>query len=307
MQFISFYFVYALIWLLTRLPMRALYGISDVFFLIVYYVFPYRKKLVFKNLRNSFPEWDEKKVKETAKEFYRYFCDFFMESTIFIFMSESEIHKRFSYKNPELLNDLYSRGKTDILVFGHYANWEWSVTLPQFIRHKALPVYKPLHNKYLDRMFINSRQRFGTEVVPIEKVLRVLSDYHKNGILNVSYFAADQRPLMKNIQYWTTLLHQDTPVVMGPEKLARKMDNAVVFFKISRVKRGVYESEFSLITDDPKNTKEHEITDKFLQMLENQIIEAPAYWLWTHNRWKHNKEEYYRRYGHRETIKHHES
>ena len=307
MQLISFYILYGLIWLLTRLPMRILYFLTDIVFLLIYYVIPYRKKLVFKNLRNSFPEWDEKQVKKTARRFYRFFCDFFMESTIFIFMKEKDVLNRFRYKNPELINELHSRGKSIILIFGHYANWEWSVTLPKYVKHKCLPVYKPLHNRYFDRMFINTRQRFGAEVVPVEKVLRVLTEYQKSNTLNISYFAADQRPLMKNIQYWTRLLHQDTPVVLGPEKLAKKLDSAVVFFNISRIKRGYYESEFTLITDDPGNTKEYEITEKFLKLLENQIITEPAYWLWTHNRWKHNKEEYFRRYGHRESIKHHEA
>jgi KDO2-lipid IV(A) lauroyltransferase len=299
MQLISFYILYGIIWLLTRLPMKVLYLLTDVVFVVIYYCVPYRKKMVFKNLRNSFPDWDEKKIKKTAKEFYRFFCDFFMESTVFFFMSEKEALKRFTYKNPELLNDLYSRGKSVILVFGHYANWEWSVTLQKFVKHKTLPVYKPLHNKYIDRMTVKSRQRFGSEVVPVDKIVRVLTDFHKNKVLNVSYFAADQRLLMKNIQYWTTLLHQETPVVLGPEKLAKKMDHAVVFFKISRVKRGYYESEFILISDDAANSKDYEITEKFLHLLENQIIEAPAYWLWTHDRWKHKKSDFDRIYGQR--------
>ncbi len=307
MQFLSFYILYGLIWLFTRLPISILYFLTDMVYLLIYYVFPYRKKLVLKNLRNSFPEWDEKQVKKTAKRFYRFFCDFFMESTIFIFMSEKETMNRFRYKNPELINDLYVRGKSIILVFGHYGNWEWCVNLPKYIHHKALGVYKPLHNKYFDRMFVTSRQRYGLEVIPIDKIVRTLTEYHKSESLNISFFAADQRPLMKHIQYWTTLLNQDTPFVLGPEKLAKKLDLAVVYFKINRIRRGYYESEFTLITDDPGSTKEFEITEKFLQHLENQIREEPAYWLWTHNRWKHNKDEYFRRYGHRGNLKQHES
>ena len=111
---------------------------------------------------------------------------------------------------------------------------------------------------------------------------------------------------MKNIQYWTKLLNQDTPFVLGPEKLAKKLDLAVVYLNINRIKRGYYECEFSLITENPGNTKEYEITESFLKLLENQIRKEPAYWLWTHNRWKHNKEEYFRRYGHREQVRHHE-
>jgi len=289
MQLISYYLVYTLIWLLNRLPMRVLYGMTDIVFLCTYYIFPYRIKLVFKNLRNSFPDWDDKKIMKTARRFYRFFCDFFMESTIFIFMEEKEILRRFSCKNPELLDDLYSRGKSIVMVSGHYGNWEYIAALPKFTKYKVLPLYKPLHNKYIDRMFINSRQRFGVEVIPVEKTMRVLNEYHSNRILNISYFLADQRPLRKNIQYWTTFLQQDTPVVLGPEKIAKKYNHAVVFLKISLPKRGYYECEFTLITEDPGKTKEFEITDRTLHLLENQIRSEPAYWLWTHDRWKHKK------------------
>jgi len=268
-------------------------------FVVIYYIIPYRKKLATKNLRNSFPDWDEKKIRQTKKRFYRFLIDFFMESTVLVFMPEKEVTKRQHYKNPELLNDLFLQGKSVILIFGHYGNWEYLATLQKYIQLKTIGVYKPLHNKYIDSMFIKSRQRFGLEVIPIDKIIRTLSEYKKSSILNISFFASDQRPLLKNIKYWTTFLHQDTPVVIGPEKLAKKLDSAVVYLKVSLLKRGYYENEFILITDNPVATRDNEITDKYCNLLENQIIEEPAYWLWTHNRWKHNKAEFYRRYGNR--------
>ncbi|MCB8994373.1 MAG: lysophospholipid acyltransferase family protein [Bacteroidales bacterium] len=303
MQFIAYYSLYCIIWILTRLPLRVLYGMSSFIFFLIYYIIPYRKRLVLKNLRNSFPDWEEKEIKKTAREFYRFLCDIFLESSILPFLKEEEVMARFRYKNPEFLDGLYDKGKSVILVFGHYANWELSSTMPRYVKHKITPVYKALHNVYFDRMFIRARSRFGAEMIEVEKSLRTLSEFAKSKVLHASYFIADQRPLMKNIQYWTTFLHQDTPVMLGPEKLAKKFDFAVVFLKINRVRRGFYECEFSLISDDARNTKEYEITDKFFSLLEKQITEAPAYWLWTHNRWKHNKEEYFRRYGHREEIK----
>jgi Kdo2-lipid IVA lauroyltransferase/acyltransferase len=305
MRAILFYLLYGFIRLMSLLPIRMLYGLSDLVCFFLYYLIPYRKKLVFKNLRNSFPEWDEKEVKRTAKRFYHFFCDFFLESALFIFLKDEELMKRFRYKNPELLNELYDRGKSVMLVFGHYGNWEWSATLPRYIRHTGLGVYKPLHINYIDKVFLRSRERFGVVAVPAEKIARVLAEYRQAGKPTKSYFVADQRPLLRHIQYWTTMLNQDTPFVLGPEKLAKKLDAAVVYFRINRTGRGYYECEFSLITDEPLKTKEFEITESFRKLLENQIRDEPAYWLWTHNRWKHSKEEFYKRYGHRESIRHH--
>ena len=292
MRLISFYVIYSLTWLLTRMPLKMLFLLSTLLYYFVYYLIPYRKKLVYKNLHNSFPDWDDKKVKNTAKKFYRYFCDMLIESTYFPFMNEKELEKRYRYKNPELLNGLYNKGKSIILVLGHYGNWEWNASVAKVIKHKAVFIYKPLQNKYFDRLLIRNRERFGGKTVPMEKTLRYLSEAKQKKVLTMTYFLADQRPLRKNIQYWTKFLNQDTPVYTGPEKIAKKFDMAVVYQKTQRTGRGYYEIEFIPLTEQPSGTKELEIMEMYFRFVEETIHEAPEFWLWTHNRWKFNKQDF---------------
>jgi len=292
MKCITFYLTYFLVWIFTRLPLRWLYGISTLLFYVVFYIVPYRKKLVYNNLQNAFPEWDKDKVHITAKKFFRYFCDILVEAACLPFMSVKELEKRFIYKNPGILNDLYKKGESIIIVMGHYGNWEWIVGVQRKIMHQAVFIYKPLQNKYFDRLLIKNRERFGGKTVPMEKTLRYLMEASRESKLTMSYFLADQRPLKKNIHYWTTFLNQDTPIYNGPEKIARKLDMAVVYQKTQRTGRGYYEVTFIPVTDNPGEMQELEIMNNYFSLLQQTIEDKPEYWLWTHNRWKYRREEF---------------
>ena len=292
MKFLSFYLLYGFLWLLTRLPIRFLYLISDLIFPLLYYLIPYRKKLVKKNMQNSFPEWNKKKVNHTARRFYSWLLDSMIESMLFSFLPEKEITKRYHFRNPEVCNELFEKGKSILLVMGHYGNWEWTSTLPLAVKHKVLAIYKPLHNPWYDRFIKNNREKYGVITVPMDKTLRVMNEYHQKKIPVITLFLADQRPRFAQIQYWTKFMNQDTPVILGPEKISVKFDDAVVFYNIIPVKRGHYEIEFDVLYENPRETKQHEITDAYFRRLERMIHLNPEYWLWTHHRWKHDKELY---------------
>ncbi len=289
---IAFIPVYAFLWTITWLPPRVLYVFSDFIFLIIYYLIPYRKKLVLKNLRRSFPEKNKKEIRRISRRFYHHLCDYFIESVYGLHMSAKEINRRYRYKNPELLQSLYDRDRSVILVLGHYGNWEWTSNFPLNIPHTVMAIYKTLHNPYFDRLFVKVRSKFGLVPVPMESTLRRMIEYKQRGIKTLTIFLADQRPRWKNIQYWTTFLNQDTPVLLGPEKTAKKLDQAVVFIHVNKLKRGYYESEFILLHDDPRETGTYEITESHLRTLEKIIREEPEWWLWSHNRWKHSKDLY---------------
>jgi len=271
--------------------MRFLYFLADCLFPLFYYILPYRKKLVITNLRNSFPEWDDQQILKTTKKFYHYFLDLFFESIAGDFMSKEELLRRFVLRNSELCDKIYNTGKSITVVLSHYGNWEWSSTIQLSLKHKVLGIYKPLNNKYLDTLLRKKRQRFGAELVPMEKILRAIVDYKNKKIPTSTFFLADQRPLKSHIQFWLKFLHQDTPVILGPEKIARKFDMAVIYLNVFPVKRGYYEAEFILMYENILNTEPFEMIRKYYQILENTIKERPEYWLWSHNRWKHKKQD----------------
>lgn len=285
------YIVYFLVFLVTILPLRVLYTFANLFYLLIYYIFKYRKYLILKNLSNSFPEKTEKEIKKIAKKFYKHFCNLFVETFYLMNVSDKEMNRRISYKNIELLESFYNKGQSIVLIFGHYGNWEWAAYLASKIRFKTFAIYKVSKKIHMDK-FVNSlRSRFGVEMLGMKEAFKVFLDNHKKGIPTISYFLCDQRPVEHEIQYWTTFLNQDTPIYLGPEKIAKRMNQAVVFMDVKCVKRGYYDVEFILITDEPNNTANHEITEKHVRLLENRIKENPEYWLWSHNRWKFKKKE----------------
>ncbi len=292
MSKIAFHFFYILVRLVTYLPIQWLYRISDFIYLIIFYIIPYRKKLVIKNLKNAFPGKSINQINNIAKAFYKHFCDSLIEIMIGGFISEKEIKKRWVVKNPELCDMLFRKNKSISLLLAHYGNWEWGSVMPLHINHKMLPIYKPLRNRYIDEYVKKNRERFGAETVPMEKILRILMEYQKKKIPTLTYILYDQRPRWAQIQHWIKFLNQDTPVILGAEKISRKFDHSVVFLDITKPKRGFYEVEFKLLFENSAATDKFEITEKYYKILEKKITKEPHLWLWTHKRWKHKIEKY---------------
>jgi KDO2-lipid IV(A) lauroyltransferase len=292
MKFIAYIFTYSLVWLLHLLPERMLYLLSDLLYLLMYHVVGYRKKVVHGNIKQAFPEYESASVRRVAKKFYHHLSDLMLEQAVFHFYSEKKALRRISYKNPEVLDALYAKGKMVMAVLGHYGNWEYLSTLGLVIHHPVVAIYKPLRNKYFDRMVQKNRKAFGVIPVPMKRIGRKLLEYQKNSGPVLTLFLGDQRPRYHQIQYWTKFMGLDTPMFLGTEKLAHKLDAAVVFLKIRKLHRGRYEVEVQQICESPLGMKPYEITERHVAILEELIREEPAYWLWSHRRWKHSYEEF---------------
>ena len=276
----------------TLLPLRIQYLVSDISFILMYYIIGYRKKVVMTNLRNSFPGKSKKELKKIARKFYLQLADSFIESIAQVNFSKEEILRRFKYKNPEVFTGYYEKGISVILVMAHYANWEWSSGMPLVTGHKVLAAYKPINNKAFDKLFIKLRSKFGVEPVSMLHIMKHMLQYQRReNKPTVTMLIADQRPIRRNVRYWTSFLNQETPVLLGPEKFGRKTGNAVIYLKVDKIKRGYYEVELIKLFDNPRETDEYEITEKHLRVLENQINEKPELWLWSHRRWRHDREK----------------
>jgi KDO2-lipid IV(A) lauroyltransferase len=287
----GYYLLRSFTWIIQLFPLRFHYVLSDLIFLLVYYVVRYRRKVVYTNLRNSFPEKSKKEISQIAGKFYHQFCDSFIETLYFDRISEKEIKKRLTLLNQEILEKFLAEGRPVILALGHYNNWEWNCSWPLNSDYKGYVIYKRLTNKSFDLFYYNMRARFG--IVPLERAdtYRKLIADQNNGQAFASAFLMDQTPRKHEIQYWTTFLNQDTPVLTGTEKVARKLDAAVLFCNVKKLKRGYNRLEFSVIVEHAKDTQPFEITEKATRMIENMIIQRPELWLWSHKRWKHKRED----------------
>lgn len=287
---IALFFYNAFTWLISKLPTRVFYFLSDVLYVLLYKAFGYRTKVVRENLRNSFPEKTKAELRSIEKKFYHNLCDLMFEYMLIPHISEKKIRKRCVFKNPETINKFYDQGKSVICVTGHYGNWEILSGYQFFTKHKIVGIYKPLTNPHFDNYFKAMREKFGAQAVSMADAIRVLLRYNSTKTLTLSLFIADQSPTRGQSHYWTNFLNQDTSVFTGVERIAQKTDFAVVFLKQRKVSRGHYEVEAEVISESPKSMEEFALTEAHVRVLEKQIREQPEYWLWSHRRWKHKRE-----------------
>lgn len=297
MSRISHWLLCVFVWLFNLLPEFIIYKFSSFIGFLLYYVIHYRKNLVIRNLSCSFPDKRIGEIESLAKKFYVHFADTFIESIMMLKWNSKEVVKRFKIKNPEILDQYYSEGKSVIGVCGHYCTWDLIGTLPLQSKYILIGLYKPIHNSAVDKLFIRIRTRYGSEVIKSDQAYQAILRNKNENKLGVYMFVADQRPIPQSIRYWSTFLNQETPILLGIEKIAKKTNFPVAYFDVQKVKRGYYEAEIKLITDNPSKEPGLNIVEKYLRLLEARIIDKPEYWLWSHDRWKHKRFAWEKTFG----------
>lgn len=291
-QYINYWFTKVGMNLMAMLPFSVLYGLSDFLYVLLRYVVGYRKKVVRTNLRNSFPEKSKRELREIERKFYHYLCDYLVSEVKTARMKPKDIINRMSYDNLETFAERAEVGKGIALMIPHYGNYEWLINLKLFVpeEYQILHIYKPLHNPYIDEMLKRIRSAYGGVNVAKHATVRTVVKMHKEGTLFGVGFITDQSPNKSEAKYWTTFLNQETVFMDGAEKLAKMLDMSVLYADIHCVKRGYYQVHFDVITDNPKETKDGEITEAFARKLEQTIRRDPPYWFWSHKRWKIKRE-----------------
>lgn len=275
------------------LPMRILYILSDILYPLVYWVAKYRRKVVRSNMKAAFPEKSEKELRKLERTFYRHFTDYIIETIKLAHLPVEEALRRAHITNPEVIEPYLAEGNnTFMLLMGHYGNWEWFSASPaRFDQVQIHQIYRPLTNPAFDKLFKYLRTRYGSYGIKKNDAFRDIFKLKKNNTRSLVIFIADQTPSKGNLHYWTQFLNQDTPILNGPERIAKKLNTPVIFLDVKKIKRGYYTVDFVLMTDNPKDTPENWITEQYARMMEQSILRNPAYWLWTHKRWKHKREE----------------
>ncbi|MDZ7744132.1 MAG: lysophospholipid acyltransferase family protein [Bacteroidota bacterium] len=284
------YFTFNIIgWFISILPFRVLYFLSDGLYYIVYYLTGYRKKTVFTNLKRAFPDKNKKEIRKIAKQYYRNLSDIILETLKIRNFSEKELDRRIIFKNYDILEKYYREGRSVFVATGHSGNWEWlGIGLARVTNFHPYAIYKQLNDPYFEKYVSMLRTKSGyNNLIRFKQTFRTLARLREQQ--NVVIIVADQTPTKIEINYWTEFFQRETGFFLGLEKMSKTLDYVVVFFDMYRVKRGYYEIEISLLEDDPQNTGEYEITEKYVKKLESVIKKNPDNWLWSHRRWKHQK------------------
>jgi KDO2-lipid IV(A) lauroyltransferase len=279
-------------------PLWIHYLLSDQLYLLGYKLFGYRKAVVKSNLASAFPEKSKDELLQIERGYYHFLGDYLAESVKLMTISKKSLKKRLVFKGTEVINEIVESGQSCAVYLGHYCNWEWITSLPLWVTPKAHcgQIYHPLENQVADLIFLRLRQRMGAECIAMQDTLRKVLEYKNQNQPIVIGYISDQKPFWNHIHHWVDFLHHDTPVLTGTERIARRMNHAVFYLDVRRLRRGYYEAEFKLITREPQQMPEFKLTDIYYQMLEASIHREPEFWLWSHKRWSRTREEFNRRF-----------
>ncbi|MFK7780962.1 lysophospholipid acyltransferase family protein [Psychroserpens sp.] len=290
MHFLAYILIYPFLLLVSILPFRLLYAFSDGLYFLLYRIVGYRKKVVQENLNLVFPEKSKAEINDITKKFYHHLCDMMVESIKSLTISEAQLKKRFTFKNVEVIKNLEKDNKSTILICAHYGSWEWIFILQTYVKSKGHAIYKRIENKYFDKLVKRIRAKYNTKLITTKETIPILIASKERGELTINGFVSDQSPRRRKALHWNDFMNIKVPIHTGAEMLAKKLDMAVVFFSVKRLKRGYYETTFKTITTSPNEYKDFEITDIFLRLVEEQIYDAPEFYLWTHKRWKYRND-----------------
>jgi KDO2-lipid IV(A) lauroyltransferase len=283
---LNFILYYIFLLPLSYLPFGVLYVLSDVVNFILFRIIGYRKKVIYGNLKNSFPNKSDKEISTIAKQFQSHFCDLLVESIKIFSISKKQAFERLKCTNTELLQHYYKQGKHVVLVGGHYNNWElYAVALKDHLPHETMAIYKPLSNTFFDKKMRQTRSKYGLTLISMKLTKKYFEEVTSTP--RAIIFASDQSPSNPKKAHWMMFLNQETGVQFGVEKYAKEFNWPVIYGELHKVKRGHYEISYQLICENPSELPHGKITELHTQALEKAILKAPQYWLWSHRRWKH--------------------
>ncbi|HNQ67259.1 MAG TPA: lysophospholipid acyltransferase family protein [Bacteroidales bacterium] len=289
MKFIEFLSFRIIVAIFKLIPFWKLYLLADILYFFLFYVFKYRRKIAFDNIRKSFPDKAEEDITRIVKDFYRHLSDITLESIKSMSLREKVLKKHYQVKNTEIAEKYFSEGKSVLCLTSHYGNWEYGILATNnAISHQAIALYLPLTNKFSEHFGLKRRKRFGMKMVAVQETKTIFEEKPLKPVAVI--MAADQSPSNLERAIWTDFLHRDTPCLHGPEAYAKKTNLPVLYLKISKTKRGQYSLKFEELIENPIDYNSGEITKLYFERLEKDIIEKPEFWLWSHRRWKYNRE-----------------
>ena len=276
---------------MARLPFWALYGVADMLFVVLYYLAGYRRKAVRSNLEGSFPEKSRKELRSIERSFYRNFADYIVETLKLLHVSDREMRRRMTFSGVEVIDEALADGRPVVCYFAHIGNWEWAPSITLWSRLKAgedaefCQIYRPLRDKWFDALMLRIRGRFGAVSLPKRRSFLDLLRYRKEGMPTVTGFMSDQKPSHGDTIHVVSFLNRPTAIITGTETVCRRLDALPVYWHMSKTGRGRYHIDVTPMEADL--SREFALTDLYARLLEENIRENPALWLWSHKRWKH--------------------
>lgn len=268
-----------------------MYFLSDILYLITYYLVGYRRKVVKENLLACFPDRDKRWRRQLERRYYRHLADLLVEGVYNLYATPPALKRRYHLVNRQVVDRYYERGQTVVLMSAHLGNWEYMVSsLGMQMLHHGIGVGKALNDKLVAGYITRRRTRYGTQVVDSSDVRREVAYYDQHRVPCALMMLSDQSPVNPHRSYWTTFLNRDTAFLYGAEHFARQYNYPVIYYSVEQVKRGHYEVTFTPLCEHPQEVPQYTIVESYARRLEQDILKHPEQWLWSHRRWKLTRE-----------------
>ena len=272
------------------------YIVQELIYFVVFHCIRYRRKLVTKNLRDSFPEMSGAEIATIRRKFYRNLAEVMVNTVVMARMSKEECMRRMVFtNNDEIIAILGDRNC--IAMTSHLGCWEyygfWGMWLPN---HILVAVYHKIHNEIINELYKRLRDHERELPVASYDSLRFFIRNSKGyeGKRLALGLISDQNPPRLPDSHWYRFLNRDTLFFEGSEQLATKFGIPVFYVRQRKVRRGYYEASMEMIYDGVEQIAQYEMTERYVRLLEEDIKACPEMWVWSHRRWKHRPDGKYR-------------
>lgn len=258
----------------------------------------YRYKVIKANLRNSFPQKNEKEINKIARRYYSFLGEVVIDTINLVGASEKRKDYVAEWVNSKEMNEKLC-GKDWIAVGAHYGCWEYMLLWSRQLQDsKLMGVYHPMESIVFEHFYRRLRNVSDKLLqVPMKQTILYFLRNRKSGYGTVMGLVADQSPTLRPDSHWFKFLNQDTAFHDGAEAMALKFKLPVYFAYSKRIAPGRYQIRFDEIYNGTEEVAPHEITERYVRKLESMILECPELWMWSHKRWKHTPEKQKLRFG----------
>ena len=252
-------------------------------------VIHYRRAVIVRQLKASFPDYDEAKIEGIAHRYYDHLAEMIICTLSMAKMGGKARRKIMEFDLPENFHEVVDN-RNVVYLTSHYGFWEYALNIYlQTPEHYLVGAYHPLKNSVMDKLFIRLRKVDTVVLVPSKGLMRYFFNNAKSekpALLGLGLVSDQNCPPTRGC-CWHRFLNHDSLFFDGGEQLALKFGMPVYYIEMERIKAGHYRLHLVQLYDGVEEVKPHEITEKYIRLLEQTIIAKPEYWLWSHNRWKH--------------------
>jgi Kdo2-lipid IVA lauroyltransferase/acyltransferase len=288
---LSRHFLHTLVGLTQCLGHRSATALGAGLGELSYHLFPRYRRVALANLRRAFGEtWGAREIEQTAHETFCNVGRTLLEFVRIPATSPAELERLLRFEGLEHLTAALARGRGALLITAHFGNWELAGAGLVQNGYRINVIARTMEDAVVNRTINAIRARAGYFVFERARALRpALECLRRNEVLAL---LIDQNALTSNV--WVDFFGWPAATHTGAAVIARRTGAALVPMFDHRLPDGTHlarvQAPLFVTPTDDKEGDIREMTARLTRIIEDEVRDDPAQWLWLHNRWKHQPE-----------------